>query len=83
MTGFWTGKNGATAKRGISKGKNRDSQQTKRPIPTEASVINGSLKNLKDTNQISVYKTDRKGHMVISVLFAIGLFLHIFAQAIL
>ena len=83
MRGFWTGKSGKTVESWMSEGKNGGSGRAKRTITAEALVINGSLKHREASDKINLYTADRKEHMVISVLFAIGFFLHIVARVIL
>jgi hypothetical protein len=83
MTAFRTRKRRETAKRCMSEVKNIGSGITESFIPTVTSVISGSLEHRENSVKIDVYNNDRKEHIAISILFGLGLFLHIIAQALI
>jgi hypothetical protein len=57
--------------------------KTMMTVPNGDVVINNTVKNQKDIADIEEYNIDRREHIAITVLFAIGLFLQIVSHAIL
>jgi hypothetical protein len=83
MTELYIREDNETVKKQSLRVKNNGYIKTMMTVPNGEAVINNSLKNQKDTGEIENYNNNRREHIAISVLFAIGLFLQIISNAIL
>jgi hypothetical protein len=72
-----------TAKKQTLRVKNSDCIKTMMTVPNGDVVINNTVKNQKDIAEMEEYNINRREHIAITVLFAIGLFLQILSHAIL
>ena len=83
MTQLRIRKDQETAKKQILRVKNSDCIKTIMTVPNSDVVINNTVKNENDIAEIEECNDDRREHIAITVLFAIGLFLQIISHAIL
>jgi len=83
MTELCIRKNEETVKKQSLRVKNSDHIGTMMTVPNGDVVINNTVKNQKDIAEMEECTINRREHIAITVLFAIGLFLQIISQAVL